>query len=69
MQNKNSYLRLRYKPDFKNEIIATFYGESKTSLEELVQQVAGESSIGTWTKLTTLSDKVFKKLAAKSFFI
>ncbi len=57
-----------YQPDYKNEIIATFYGESKLPLKELAVKVAEESSIGTWTKLSTLSDKVFNKLAAKVFF-
>ncbi|OQX71398.1 type III ribulose-bisphosphate carboxylase [Candidatus Parcubacteria bacterium 4484_255] len=69
MQKKNSYLNLNYKPDYNNEIVATFYGESKASLKEMAQQVAGESSIGTWTKLTTLSDKVFEKLAARIFYL
>jgi len=69
MQKKNNYLKLKYKPNYNNEIIATFYGESKTSLQELAQQVAGESSIGTWTKLTNLSDKIFEKLAARIFYL
>jgi len=64
-----TYLRLRHKPDTKNEIIVTYYGESNLSLKELAQKVAEESSIGTWTKLTTLSNKVFQKLAARVFYI
>ncbi|MCF7907109.1 type III ribulose-bisphosphate carboxylase [Patescibacteria group bacterium] len=67
MKEKNKYLQLEYKPNYQEEIIATFYGESNGSLEELSEQVAGESSIGTWTKLTTLSDEVFQRLGARIF--
>jgi len=69
VNNKNSYLKLNYKPNHSNEIIATFYGKSKSSLSELTKQVAAESSIGTWTKLSTLSDKVFARLAARVFYL
>ncbi len=66
---KRSYLKLNYKPDYQNEIIATFYGESKISLKELAEKIAAESSIGTWTKINTLSDKVFEKIAARIFYV
>nr|VDD89095.1 RuBisCO long chain, Form III-c [uncultured bacterium] len=65
----NNYLRLNYKPDYKNDIIAVFYGESKLSLSELAIKVAEESSIGTWTKITTLSPKTFEKLAGRIFYV
>jgi ribulose-bisphosphate carboxylase large chain len=68
MKEKKKYFQLGYQPNYQEEIIATFYGESNNnSLEELSEQVAGESSIGTWTKLTTLSDKVFQRLGARIF--
>ncbi|MBL7141805.1 type III ribulose-bisphosphate carboxylase [Patescibacteria group bacterium] len=66
---KNSYLRLKYKPNYQNEIIATFYLESKLPLKQAAIKVAEESSIGTWTKLTTLSARTLKKLAAKVFYL
>ncbi len=69
MKKKSTYLRLKYKPKPQEEIIVTYYGESKLSLNKLAQKVAEESSIGTWTKVKTLSDKVFNKLAAKVFSV
>ncbi len=69
MKKKTTYLRLNYKPKPKDEIIVTYYGESKLSLSKLAQKVAEESSIGTWTKVNTLSDKIFNKLAAKVFSV
>lgn len=66
--SKNNYLRLNYKPDYKNEIVATYYAESKLSLTQIGVKVAEESSIGTWTELTTLSSQTFEKLAAKVFY-
>jgi len=66
---KNAYLKLNYKPDYQNEIIVTFYGESRLSLEELAVKVAEESSIGTWTRISTLSPGVFARLAARIFYV
>jgi len=66
---KNNYLRLNYKPDYKNELIATYYAEAKLSLGQIGIKVAEESSIGTWTKLTTLSPRIFERLAARVFYI
>ncbi|HNZ86278.1 MAG TPA: type III ribulose-bisphosphate carboxylase [bacterium] len=66
--NKKSYINLNYKPD-KDDIIATYRIESKLGLEKAAIEVAAESSIGTWTKLSTLTQKTFNKLASQIFFI
>jgi len=66
---KSAYLKLNYQPKKDREIIATFYIESKLPLEKAATEIAAESSIGTWTKVTTLTPKIFKKLSAKVFFI
>ena len=66
---KTSYLNLNYKPDLNNEIIAEYYLESSLPLAEVAQEIAAESSIGTWTKLSTLTDKTFQALAPQIFFI
>ena len=66
--NKKSYINLNYKPD-KDDIIATYRIESKVGLEKAAIEVAAESSIGTWTKLSTLTQKTFNKLASQIFFI
>lgn len=67
--NKTNYLNLHYQPKSQQEIIATFFVESKLSLEKAATEIAAESSIGTWTKVNTLTPKIFKKLSAKVFYI
>ncbi len=64
---KFSYLHLGEKPDRQKHIIATFRIESKEPLKKAAEQVAAESSIGTWTKVAALTDKSFKLLSAKVF--
>lgn len=59
---------LSYKPA-ETELICTFYVEPDgISLEEAAGGVAAESSIGTWTELTTVKPYV-KALAARVFSI
>ncbi|MDD4289711.1 MAG: ribulose-bisphosphate carboxylase large subunit [Patescibacteria group bacterium] len=65
---KKSFVNLHYKPN-KNDIIATYRIESKLGLEKAAIEVAAESSIGTWTKLSTLNQKTFNKLAPQIFYI
>nr|VDD88763.1 RuBisCO long chain, Form III-b [uncultured archaeon] len=60
------YIDLSYKPN-KNDLITSFYVEPAT--DEVFEAIASESSIGTWTFLSTLTPKVRKKLGAKVFFI
>lgn len=66
--DKKSFVNLNYKP-FKDDIIATYRIESKLKLEEVAIEIAAESSIGTWTHLSTLTQKTFNKLAPQIFFI
>jgi ribulose-bisphosphate carboxylase large chain len=63
------YFQLGFKPNYKKYIIATFYIESKNSLREVAEEVAAESSIGTWTELVTLKQTVAKQLAPKIFYL
>nr|VDS11129.1 RuBisCO long chain, Form III-c [uncultured bacterium] len=63
-----SYLHLGEKIDKAKNIIATFRVESNLPLEEAAGEIAAESSIGTWTKVGTLSEETFKKLGAKVFW-
>ncbi|MDD5567496.1 MAG: ribulose-bisphosphate carboxylase large subunit [Patescibacteria group bacterium] len=62
---KSNYLALNRRLDLKSHLVATFRIESKLPLKEIAQIVAGESSIGTWTEVGTLSESVFKRLSAK----
>ena len=62
------FVNLRYEPR-ETDVICTFYVEPEgVSIEEVVGGVAAESSIGTWTELTTVKPYV-EKLAAHAFSI
>ncbi len=63
-----SYLHLGEKIDKEKYIIATFRIESGLTLEKAASEIAAESSIGTWTKVGTLSEETFKKLGARVFW-
>jgi len=61
-------VNLNYKPK-ETDVICTFYVEPEdVSLKKAAGAVAAESSIGTWTELTTVKPYV-KKLAANVFSI
>jgi len=51
-----------YKPDSDKELLATFYMEPNIAFNKAADAVAGESSIGSWTELSTLKPKTAKKL-------
>ncbi len=70
MKTQSSYLQIGYKPD-RHDLVVTFRLEPAKGhqFEEVAQDIAGESSIGTWTFLGDLSPKVFQELAAKIFFL
>jgi len=63
------FVDLDYKPS-KDELIVTYYVEPADgiSMEEAAGRVASESSVGTWTTLTELPDRV-KRLMAKVYEI
>lgn len=58
------------KIDKKNYLIGTFYLEpNNSSLREVAQAIAKESSIGTWTEIGTLTKNIEKKLKAIVFYL
>ena len=63
------YVDLWYKP-LKTDLICEFYVEPKQgySIKQVAEHVAGESSIGTWTDVVTMSDKI-KNMGARVFSI
>jgi len=62
------FVDLRYKP-MKTDIVCAFHVEPKgVDIKEAAGGVAAESSIGTWTELTTIKRYV-EQLAAKVFSI
>ena len=64
-----SYIDLKYKPT-KKDLIAKYRLEPDgVSFEEACEQLAAESSIGTWTDICTMSPKIAKKLKPHVFSI
>ncbi|MBD3260124.1 MAG: type III ribulose-bisphosphate carboxylase [Candidatus Altiarchaeales archaeon] len=57
------YLDLKYKPQ-SNDLVCLFYVEPAegVSLAKAANHVAGESSIGTWTEVSTMKDDIWGKL-------
>ncbi len=60
------YINLKYRPK-KDDLICTF--KITPATKNSIGAVAAESSTGTWTKLTTMSEKRMLKLGAKVFDI
>ena len=63
-----SYLDLSYRP--KNDLVCEFYLEPAKgiSMKDAAEHVAGESSIGTWTEVSTSTPRI-RKMAARIFSI
>jgi ribulose-bisphosphate carboxylase large chain len=61
------YVDLDYKPK-KTDIICEFKIESKLPMEKAAKEVAAESSVGTWTKLTTMNKEI-EAICARAFYI
>jgi ribulose-bisphosphate carboxylase large chain len=64
------YVNLKYRPK-SDDLVCLFRVEPERgmSVRELAGRVAAESSIGTWTDLTTMPPRVIKKLQARVFDI
>jgi ribulose-bisphosphate carboxylase large chain len=64
------YIDLRYKPT-KNDIVCEYYLEPAkgVSFEKAATNIAGESSIDTWSDILTLSPEIARKLKPHVFFI
>ena len=63
-----SSLDLKYRP--KNDLVCEFYLEPAKgiSIKDAAEHIAGESSIGTWTEVSTSTPRI-RKMAAKVFSI
>lgn len=62
MPSKYKYIDLTYSPSGK-DVIAYYYLEPNgTTLEDVADKVAGESSIDTWTDFWSLEPEIFEKL-------
>ncbi|TKJ17875.1 type III ribulose-bisphosphate carboxylase [Candidatus Woesearchaeota archaeon B3_Woes] len=64
-----NYIDLKYKPSLDDVIVEYFVEPNKISVSEAAEQIAAESSIGTWTSIVTMSPKIAKKLKPTVFSI
>ncbi|MFX1376011.1 MAG: type III ribulose-bisphosphate carboxylase [Promethearchaeota archaeon] len=65
------YVNLDYEPN-ENDLIAMYYVEKSSECRDLKQaceEIAKESSIGTWTEIATLSADIAEKLKPSAFYI
>jgi ribulose-bisphosphate carboxylase large chain len=65
------YVNLKYKPN-DDDLIAMYYVEKSSDcrdLEQACEEIAKESSIGTWTEIATLSADIAKRLKPSAFYI
>ena len=62
------YINFNYKPK-ADDLVAIFHLEASGSLEEAATAVACESSIGSWTDLSTLKKSTANKLQARVFHL
>ena len=67
---KFSYLNLNKKPS-KDDIVVTFKMKPQKGFDfiKTAQELAAESSVGTWTEVTTLTKGIFQKLAARVIYL
>ena len=64
------FIDLKYKPK-KTDLVVEYHAHPKKgiSLAKLCEFLAGESSIGTWTTISTMNPKIAKKLKPHVFYI
>lgn len=63
------YIDIKYKPS-KKDLVATYRLEpAGISFEEACENIAAESSIGTWTDICTMKPEIAKRLAPHVFSI
>ena len=65
------YINLDYQPS-ENDLIAMYYVEISPeckNIQHASEEIAKESSIGTWTEIATLSADIAKRLKPSTFYI
>ncbi|MAG77980.1 type III ribulose-bisphosphate carboxylase [archaeon] len=66
---KEAYVDLKYKPSSK-DLVAEYYVEpNRMDLRTVANHIAAESSIGTWTQISTMSPTISKRLRPSVFYI
>ncbi|MFX1242514.1 MAG: type III ribulose-bisphosphate carboxylase [Promethearchaeota archaeon] len=65
------YINLDYVPS-ENDLVAMYYVQISPeckNLQQASEEIAKESSIGTWTEISTLSPEIAKRLKPSTFYI
>ncbi len=69
MYKSMHYINRKYKPK-SSELVCEYYVEpNRISLEKVAEHIAGESSIGTWTNVSTMKQNIAKKLKPTVYYI
>ena len=63
-----SYLDTGYEPT-GNDFVVLFWAKGSLPIEKIAEAIAAESSVGSWTKLKTMNDFVWKHYRARVFWI
>ena len=63
-----SYIDKKYKPQ-KTDFVVLLWACSSTPIETVAEAIAAESSIGTWTAIEDMNNKVWNNYRAKVFHI
>lgn len=67
---ENKFINLKYKPQ-KTDVVCQYkiIPAKGLSLRKVSEDIAGESSIGTWTEIGTMNKNITKKLSPKIYYI
>ncbi len=63
-----AYLDKRYKPS-AHDFVVLAWVKGREKIEKLAEAIAAESSVGTWTRIKTMNEKVFRDYRARVFKI
>jgi len=63
------YADFKYTPDKNNDFVVLLWAKGGVGLEKIAEAIAAESSVGSWTKLKTMNDFVWKHYRARVFKI
>jgi len=69
MKQQLEYINLNYKPDRHDVVCEYFVEPNRISLKNVCEKIAGESSIGTWTTIATMNERIAGKLKPHVFSI
>ena len=64
-----NYLDLDYSPGSKEVVCEYFVEPNGIPLKKAAEEIAAESSIGTWTDIVTMNEQIAKKLKPTVFSI